>query len=188
MSTRPLGRPTSAHDSEDAHEEAVLRFVEQFALLLSEAGLGRMPSRVFAYVLADDAETYTARQLADGLRVSPAAISGAVRTLVHAGLLARERAPGTRIDQYRVYDDDIWASIMRQRIPFMKRCVAILSDGVELVGADRAGGHRIRETLEFYRFWESEVEDFLGRWQQHRERWLKEASAETTPPDHREAQ
>ncbi|NED99223.1 MarR family transcriptional regulator [Phytoactinopolyspora halotolerans] len=138
-----------------------------------------MPSRVFAYVLADDAESYTARELADGLRVSPAAISGAVRTLVQAGLLARERAPGGRVDQYRVYDDDVWAAILRQRIPFMRRCVEILEDGVELVGADRAGGHRLQETLEFYRYWESEVEHFLQRWQAHRERWLKGDTAES---------
>lgn len=186
MSTHSLERSAGASDAEEAHEEAVLRFVEQFALLLNEAGLGRMPSRVFAYVLADDAESYTARQLADGLRVSPAAISGAVRVLVQAGLLARERAPGGRIDQYRVYDDDVWASIMRQRQPFMKRCVGILEDGVELVGADRAGGHRLRETLEFYRFWDSELESFLERWRAHRQRWLREEAATTSEqPDAR---
>jgi hypothetical protein len=36
-------------------------------------------------VLAEDADRYTAGELAAGLRVSPAGISGAVRCLVHPG-------------------------------------------------------------------------------------------------------
>jgi 8-oxo-dGTP diphosphatase len=44
--------PTSAATT---REETVLRFVERFALVLSETGLPRMPARVFAYVLAHDA-------------------------------------------------------------------------------------------------------------------------------------
>ncbi|HEU0285555.1 MAG TPA: helix-turn-helix domain-containing protein, partial [Nocardioidaceae bacterium] len=74
----------AAADSAD-QDEAVLRFVERFALILVESGMPRMPSRVFAYFLADEAERYTARELATGLRVSPAAISGAVRYLIQAG-------------------------------------------------------------------------------------------------------
>ena len=75
MAATPAARPAPR----DA--DATLRFVEDFALLLVDAGVPRMPARVFACVLADDAGALTAGELAERLQVSPAAISGAVRWL-----------------------------------------------------------------------------------------------------------
>ena len=155
-------------------DEAVLRFVERFALILVESGMPRMPARVFAYVLADDAERYTARELATGLRVSPAAISGAVRYLAQAGLLIREREPGSRSDHYRVYDEDIWYTITQQRLPLLKRWEEILSEGIELLDEARPGGHRVRETLEYVRFSQVEIADFAERWRAHKHQLLDE--------------
>ena len=62
-------------------EEAVRRFIERFALNLVEAGMARMPARVFAGVLVAADGRQTAAELAELLQVSPAAISGAVRYL-----------------------------------------------------------------------------------------------------------
>ena len=45
--------------------DAALRFVEDFALLLTEVGVPRMPARVFACVLADDSGGLTAAELAE---------------------------------------------------------------------------------------------------------------------------
>jgi DNA-binding transcriptional regulator GbsR (MarR family) len=167
-----------ADRSEEAHQQRVLQFVEQFALLLSEAGLPRMSARVFAFVLADDAEIYTARELSEGLRVSPAAVSGAVRQLVQAGLLAKERAPGSRVDHYRVYDDDIWSAIMAQRRPFITRTLDVLTEGLDVIGTERAGGRRIRETIEFYRFIEAHMWAAMEEWQKHRRRVNESTSAD----------
>jgi DNA-binding transcriptional regulator GbsR (MarR family) len=161
----------TAADS-DKHEDAVLRFVEKFAMILVESGMPRMPSRVFAYVLADDAESYTARELATGLRVSPAAISGAVRYLVQTGLLIKEREPGARSDHYRVYDDDIWYAIAQQRLPLLKRYEDILSEGVEMLGSARPGGRRVRETLEYMRFTRAEMAEAAERWREHKRKVL----------------
>lgn len=147
--------------------DALLRFVERFALVLVEAGLQRMPARVFAYVLADDAEKYTANELAEGLRVSPAAISGAVRTLVQAGLLAKEREPGSRADHYRIYDDDVWSHIMAQRLPLMQRYETILEEGIEQIGPTR-GSSRLAETLDYMRFTREEMQNMQERWQKRR--------------------
>jgi predicted transcriptional regulator len=154
------------------HGEAVLRFVEQFTMILVESGMQRMPARVFAYVLADDAEQYTARELSEGLRVSPAAISGAVRDLVQMGLLAKEREPGSRSDHYRVFDDDVWYRISQQRLPLLLRYEEILSHGVEMLGEDRPGGRRIRETLEFMRFTRVEMAELAERWREHKHKVL----------------
>ena len=85
----------------------LLRGVERFALILNGSGMPRMASRVFAYVLAEDSDRYTAAELAEGLRVSPAAISGALRYLLDTRMIFKEREPGTRADLYRIYDDDV---------------------------------------------------------------------------------
>ena len=63
-------------------EEGVRRFIERFALDLSEAGMPRMPARAFAAILSAHDGRCTAAALAGALRVSPAAVSGAVRYLV----------------------------------------------------------------------------------------------------------
>lgn len=157
-----------------ADEQAVLRFVEQFALVLVEAGIPRMPARVFAYVLAADADRHTAAELAAGLRVSPAAISGAVRYLVQVGLLGKEREPGSRSDHYRVYDQDIWSAIMRQQDPALKRTEDVLARGLGLLDESRPGGRRVRETLEFYRFIRSDLKALLDRWSEHRQKLIDE--------------
>ncbi|NED95825.1 MarR family transcriptional regulator [Phytoactinopolyspora alkaliphila] len=168
--------------STSAHDDAVLRFVERFALLLNEAGLPRMSARVFAYVLADDAESYSARELAEGLRVSPAAISGAVRMLVQAGMLAKERDPGSRVDHYRVYDDDVWSAIMLQRRPVLDRYEEVMAEGVAQLGRDRRGGRRVEETLEFYRFMNEDLLLLIERWREHRRRWLEQQDDAATEP------
>ncbi|PZF82836.1 GbsR/MarR family transcriptional regulator [Jiangella anatolica] len=153
--------------SDPGGDDALLRFVEQFAMVLTESGLPRMPARVFAYVLAEDRERYTAAELAEGLRVSPAAISGAVRALVQAGLLAREREPGSRADHYRIYDDDVWAHIIMQREPLLRRYTAVLSEGLGTLGEGR-GAQRIAETIEYMEFMRGELPQMIERWRRHR--------------------
>jgi DNA-binding transcriptional regulator GbsR (MarR family) len=170
----PQPHSSSPETDDEEYNKAVLRFVERFALVLTEVGLHRMAARVFAYVLAEDAEVYTARDLAEGLRVSPAAVSGAVRLLVQGGLLAKERAPGARVDHYRVYDNDVWSAIFSQRITIIERYEEVLVDGVKSLGRDRPGGRRIEETLEFFRFVHQDQSRFLERWQEHRKNWLNE--------------
>ena len=79
-------------------EEAVRRFIERFALTLTESGMARMPARVFAAILTADDGRCTAADLAGLLGVSPAAVSGAVRFLIQLRLVRREREPGERRD------------------------------------------------------------------------------------------
>ena len=157
-----------------ADREDLLRFVERFAMALTEIGLPRMPARVFAYVLADDAERYTAAELASGLRVSPAAISGAVRTLVAMRLLGREREPGARVDTYRVYDHDLWGMITVQRSQMIEPFEQLAAEGVELLGADSPGGRRLRETQEYYAFFRRKLLEILDEWHEYRRKLFPE--------------
>src|SRR5215204_7683027 len=92
-------------------EYAVMRFVERCALTLTEAGVPRMPARVFVALLISDDGRLTAAELAEMLGVSPAAVSNAVRYLQQTRLVAREREPGERRDHYRIYSGDTWYEV-----------------------------------------------------------------------------
>jgi DNA-binding transcriptional regulator GbsR (MarR family) len=149
--------------------QALLRFVERFALILTAAGMERMPARVFAYVLAEDADRYTAADLAEGLGVSRAAISGATRALVQAGLLGKEREPGARVDDYRVYDEDVWAAIFQQRMPILDRYREVVSEGVDLIGNDTRGGRRLLQTQAYFDFMATEMPKVIEEWHRRKD-------------------
>ncbi len=149
-------------------QDVLLQVVEDVALLLTEAGLPRMPARVFAYVLAEDRDRYTARDLAEGLRVSPAAISGALRQLTLAGMLDRQREPGARSDHYRIYDDDVWSAILGQRLPLLQRWETVTSEAADRL-AGTQGGRRLRETQAYFRFMATEMAALQDRWHAERE-------------------
>lgn len=165
---------TPADSRPEEEREALLRFVERFALILAENGMPRMVARVFAYTLADDAERYSATELAEGLQVSPAAISGAVRTLVQMGLLGKEREPGSRTDTYRVYDDDVWGAITRQRLPVLDRWEEGLAEGLQTLPEGRPGWRRLRETQAYFEFVREEFDGMLQRWADRRKKLLEE--------------
>lgn len=159
---------TGGRAADAGHQDRLLRYVETLALVFSESGIPRMPARVFAFVLADDAEEYTAGELCTALGVSPAAISGAVRYLVRAGLLGKERSPGARSDVYRIDDDDVWSRIYAQQIPTLDRYEAAAAQGAETLGLDRPGGRRLEETRTFFAFLRADLPQVVARWQEHR--------------------
>ena len=91
------------------------RFVERFGASLEEAGMARMPARVFVALLAADSGRMTSAQLAEQLQISPAAVSGAVRYLIQVRLITREREPGSRRDVYALHDDLWYEAIVKPR-------------------------------------------------------------------------
>lgn len=161
--------PTTPDGAEERRDDAVLRVVERLGLMLTEAGIPRMPARVFAYVLTEDADRYTAGELAAGLRVSPAAISGAVRYLVRVGLLDKGREPGARRDYYRIYDEDVWSAIFMQQLPLLRRWEEIAAEAMEQLGRDTPGGRRLRETRAYFRFLRTELPWLQERWQREKD-------------------
>jgi DNA-binding transcriptional regulator GbsR (MarR family) len=158
---RPPRGDDNAPHSVDA--DALARFVERFAVVLTEAGWPRMPARVFACLLADERGELTARELADRLRVSPAAISGAVRYLQQISLVTRAREPGARTDHYRL-DDNVWYESIVHRTAELRRWEAGLASGVEVVGASTAAGRRLEESRAFFAFLRGELPRIMERW------------------------
>lgn len=149
--------------------DGVSRFVENFAAVLTEAGFPRMPARLFAALLASDSGTMTSAELAGLLRISPAAISGAVRYLMQINLVSREHEPGSRRDCYRVHSD-VWYEAIAKRDRVLTRCEQSLREGVELLGRGTGAGARIAETLAFFEFIQDELHTLLERWRERKKR------------------
>ncbi|WP_316525830.1 GbsR/MarR family transcriptional regulator [Kitasatospora brasiliensis] len=146
---------------------AVSDFVERFAAELTVAGMARMPSRIFACLITDDSGVLTSAELSERLRISPAAVSGAMRYLIQVGLVAKEREPGSRRDRYRVVND-VWFESLARRDEIMLRWVRVLRDGEATLGAGTVAGERLAESAEFFEFMAEELNGMLGRWREHR--------------------
>jgi DNA-binding transcriptional regulator GbsR (MarR family) len=147
--------------------EAVSRFVESFAAQLVEAGMQRMAARVFAALLSSDEGAMSSAELGEQLRISPAAVSGAVRYLAQTHMVSREREPGSRRELYRVHGDQ-WYEALTNREAVLKRWEGALREGVTSLGAGTPAGRRMAETLAFFEFVEGEIAAMMERWRIHR--------------------
>ena len=127
-----------------------------------------MAARVFVALLVSDDGRRTAAELAEMLRVSPAAVSNAVRYLQQVRLVAREREPGERRDHYRVYSGDTWYEVTMRRDEMLIRWQEDLREGVEAVGADTPAGKRLEETRRFYEFIHGELPMLMEKWRKLR--------------------
>lgn len=155
-------------DEAERDQEAVSKFVESFAAQLVEAGMQRMPARVFAALLSSDDGAMTSADLGEQLRISPAAVSGAVRYLAQTHMVSREREPGSRRERYVVHGDQ-WYEALTNREALIKRWEGALREGVSSLGADTPAGRRMAETLAFFEFVDGEIVAMMERWRVHRE-------------------
>jgi DNA-binding transcriptional regulator GbsR (MarR family) len=146
-------------------EQAVRRFVENFASALVEAGLPQMPALVFVALLATDSGGLTADELAGQLQVSRAAISGAVNYLGPLGLITRERQPGTRRYRY-VLQDPTWFELVVRRERLLDRWITNTREGIDALGPTTAAGQRLAESLAFFEFLKQEMPAMLTRWRE----------------------
>jgi DNA-binding transcriptional regulator GbsR (MarR family) len=162
-------------------EETIRRFIERFALNLADAGMARMPARVFAAVLVAEDGRQTAAELAELLGVSSAAISGAVRYLLQLRLVSREREPGERVDHYQV-SSDTWYEAVTRRDQMVARWEQDLQEGIKAVGPDTPAGARLEETRAFFAFLRDELTQVMARWQQRR---LPTPPSDRLPPRRR---
>ncbi len=155
-------------------KDLLFGYIERFATVLVAAGFPAMPARVFVALLVTDSGRLTAAELAQELRVSPAAVSGAVRYLIQLGLVHKERVPGSRRDYYRM-PDDIWHNMLRLRDQVMLRWTALIREGIDLVGPRTPAGQRLAEHAAFFEFVAKELPEVLARWEEYMSREL--------PPD-----
>jgi DNA-binding MarR family transcriptional regulator len=144
------------------------RFVERFGSALTEAGMQRLPSRVFACLLADDDGRMTASEIGDVLSVSAASVSGAVRYLQQMRMIHREREPGSRRDVF-VVANDAWHDVIMNTSNIYAPLTQSLREGVDQVGGSgTAAGARLALSVAFLEFVTEEMEQLSDKWDKRR--------------------
>jgi len=145
-------------------DAAVARFVEHMAMVLADWGFPRMAARVLMTMMVSDEESLTAAELADRLGVSPAAISGAVRYLMHLSMIAREPVPGSRLVRYRL-PDDAWYLATGAKSDLFKSLADLAAEGVTALGGlATSSGARVAEMRDYFMFTHTELPTILSRW------------------------
>jgi DNA-binding transcriptional regulator GbsR (MarR family) len=147
-----------------AADESRRVFVERMGGALTSAGLARLPSRIFAALLADPDGRMTAAEIGTELRVSPASVSGAVRYLDGVGMIRREREPGSRKDVF-VVDDDAWRDTLLHADRVYAPMIAELDRALDALPADDPARRRIAISREFMGFVTEEMGSMSQRWQ-----------------------
>jgi hypothetical protein len=151
-------------------EQAVARFVEHAAAVLADMGVARMPARVLMLLMATEEPGLTAADLAAGLQVSPAAVSNAVRYLMHVGLAEREAVPGARRDLYRL-PDDAWYTASGAKQPAYRKLADVANQGVQATGGlDTHAGARLHDMESFFDYLDTELPGIVERWHQRHDR------------------
>ena len=149
-------------------ERAVANYVERFGDTLTDAGMPRLASRVFARLLADDDGRMTAAELTEALDVSPAAISGAVRYLTQTYLIGKERERGSRRDVY-VVQADAWHGAMLSRDRVLAQIQSNLRAGVPAVGGiTTPAGRRLQLSVAFLEFLSERLGAMEQEWERRR--------------------
>ena len=154
-------------DGPPRDDAAVHAFVERFAGVLTEAGIPRMPARIFAALMATDSSRLTAAEIASTLQVSPAAVSGGVRYLAQVELISRESVPGSRQHVYRM-PDNVWHDVMRIRDRVVLRWAQAMREGSEVLGPGTPAGARLAESALYFDFISQELPAMVGRWEAYK--------------------
>lgn len=111
------------------------QFVEEFGLMLGEAGFPRSVGRVLGLLLVCKPETQSAESLQASLRLSTGSVSTALSLLQNMDLVQRVGAPGERRFYYRL-DPDCWKNIVEKRSKQMRQGVALADKGLRLSPSD----------------------------------------------------
>jgi DNA-binding transcriptional regulator GbsR (MarR family) len=165
VAAAPADDAGAAEAATPRDEAAVGRFIEQFAGIMFEWGVPRMPARVFVALITTDSDRLSAADLAAILGVSPAAVSGAVRYLIQVGLAIGTGEPGSRRLFYSV-PSDVWEQLLTMSNQQMSRWTAALRDGVDVLGRDSPAGERMSESVRYLDFVAAELPGLLARWRE----------------------
>lgn len=143
--------------------EQVSQFVERFAGILANSGVPTMSARVMGAMLVSPTGTMTAAELAESLKISQPAVSGAVRQLIQVSFISRERLPGSRKDHYRIRED-VFAAILERRNLALSEWESSSRSGAELFGADSPVGRRLSEAADFFAFIHADMDQMIKNW------------------------
>jgi DNA-binding MarR family transcriptional regulator len=149
--------------AEEPSREAVSQFVERFAGVLANSGVPTMAARVMGAMLVSPTGTMTAAELAESLKISQPAVSGAVRQLLQVSFISRERLPGSRKDHYRIRED-VFAAILERRNLALSEWESTSRSGAALFPADSPVARRLTEAADFFAFIHTDMEQMIKNW------------------------
>jgi len=149
--------------AEGPTQDEVSQFVERFAAVLADSGVPTMSARVMSRMLVSPTGTMTAAELAESLKISQPAVSGAVRQLIQVSFITRERLPGSRKDHYRIRDD-VFAAILERRNQALGDWESASRSGATLFSPDSPVGRRLIEAADFFAFIHSDLDQLIKNW------------------------
>jgi DNA-binding transcriptional regulator GbsR (MarR family) len=160
-------RHMAVADDQQLSDAAIRSFIERFALVLAAAGMQRMAARAFAALLVSEDGSLTAREFAELLQVSPAAVSGSVRYLENARMARRARRPGERTDHWTLGGES-WYEAVGTRTDIIDALAAALDDGLAAVPEASRAAERLAEMRDFFAFLGAEMPRVIARWRASR--------------------
>lgn len=145
--------------------EATRLVVDRIAGRLADAGIGRMPARVYVAVLVAPDGALTAAELAEQLAISRGAVSKTAQTLTQMGLIHREYSPELKRDRFAVAGDPL-TEAFKARLRWISSFTRLIDESLETVGGPTTPtGARLSAVRDMYVFAANEVDDLLERWQ-----------------------
>ncbi|MET7338007.1 MarR family transcriptional regulator [Nonomuraea sp. NPDC005650] len=142
---------------------SVDEFVEDAGLFYERLGLSRTAGRVMGWLLAAEADSVDAPELAEALAVAKSSMSVALRQLEQAGLVERFRRRGERRDRYRLAED-VFARAFRAKLAEFERFRALAEQGLRAVGDDPARRRRLELMRDMYAFMMDRFPRLLDEW------------------------
>lgn len=133
-------------------------FVEELGALGPEMGLPRATMRITAWMMVCDPPEQSARQIKDGVKLSPAAVSAATRELIAAGMLERVSRPGDRQQYYRLASGS-WDAPLQAKLRALSRLRQVADKGIAAAG-DRAD-YRLTEMRDAFAWFEKQLDQHI---------------------------
>ena len=149
-------------------------FVEAMGQFLGDYGMTPMAGRLWAWLLICDPPAQTAGDLADALKASRGAISGAAASLTSAGMIRRVRRRGDRREYFSA-PPGTFDSLLRSAGAIYGRLLAVTTDGLAAVDRRPGGRERLQEVHDAVAFVAHELPALIDRYLAER------ASAVTRP-------
>jgi DNA-binding MarR family transcriptional regulator len=157
-------------------------FVEEMGQYLSSVGMTPMSGRMLAWLLICDPVEQTAAELAEALRSSRGAISGAARSLETAGFVRRSRRRGDRREYFSVPPGAIRALVAGAGAIY-HRLEVITAHGIGVVAdLPPPKRERIEEFHDFVEYVERLVPALLEQYLKDRDQTRLAPIAETALP------
>jgi DNA-binding transcriptional regulator GbsR (MarR family) len=133
-------------------------FVEEFGALGPEMGLSRATMRITAWMMVCDPPEQSARQIKDGVKLSPAAVSAATRELIAAGMLERVSRPGDRQQYYRLASGS-WDAPLQAKLRALSRLRQVADKGIAAAGG--RADYRLTEMRDAFAWFEKQLDQHI---------------------------